>query len=221
MEVKSAMDVIVAAPTAGACGGLPGAVFGAVDEMGRGRRGAGDGDAGGRQTSSSSEPAPPCRRGRWLPGRCGCRTSMAAAALVAIADGTAGQAVAAASLALQNLLGHGVDSHRQPGGRCLAWARMCSRPPRPWPARTWRSRGSTRSSPSTRTIAAMDRVGRSLPMEHALHRPSAVCRSPRPRRRSRRNSRAGISPELTFRPISGLLHYGPVHPPPDPTRRPA
>jgi L-serine dehydratase len=34
MEVKSAMGVIVAAPTAGACGGLPGAVIGAVHAMG-------------------------------------------------------------------------------------------------------------------------------------------------------------------------------------------
>ena len=34
MEMKSAMGVIVAAPTAGACGGLPGAVIGASSVMG-------------------------------------------------------------------------------------------------------------------------------------------------------------------------------------------
>ncbi len=34
MEVKSSLGVIVAAPTAGSCGGLPGAVIGAADEMG-------------------------------------------------------------------------------------------------------------------------------------------------------------------------------------------
>ena len=34
METKSAMGVIVAAPTAGSCGGLPGAVLGAADVMG-------------------------------------------------------------------------------------------------------------------------------------------------------------------------------------------
>ena len=34
MEVKSSMGVIVAAPTAGSCGGLPGAVIGAASEMG-------------------------------------------------------------------------------------------------------------------------------------------------------------------------------------------
>ena len=34
MEAKSAMEVIVAAPTAGSCGGLPGACLGAADAMG-------------------------------------------------------------------------------------------------------------------------------------------------------------------------------------------
>ena len=34
MEIKCAMGVIVAAPTAGSCGGLPGAIFGAADAMG-------------------------------------------------------------------------------------------------------------------------------------------------------------------------------------------
>ncbi len=34
METKSSMGVIVAAPTAGACGALPGAVLGATDVMG-------------------------------------------------------------------------------------------------------------------------------------------------------------------------------------------
>ena len=33
MEIKSAMGVIVAAPTAGSCGGLPGAILGAADAM--------------------------------------------------------------------------------------------------------------------------------------------------------------------------------------------
>jgi L-serine dehydratase len=34
MEIKSAMGVIVAAPTAGSFGGLPGAILGAADAMG-------------------------------------------------------------------------------------------------------------------------------------------------------------------------------------------
>ena len=34
MEVKSSMGVVVAAPTAGACAGLPGACIGAANDMG-------------------------------------------------------------------------------------------------------------------------------------------------------------------------------------------
>jgi len=34
MEIKNALGVIVAAPTAGSCGGLPGAIVGAADAMG-------------------------------------------------------------------------------------------------------------------------------------------------------------------------------------------
>jgi L-serine dehydratase len=38
MEVKSAMGVIVAAPTAGACAALPGAVIAMAEAMGWARR---------------------------------------------------------------------------------------------------------------------------------------------------------------------------------------
>ena len=38
MEVKSSMGVIVAAPTAGSCGALPGALFGTAHSMKLSRR---------------------------------------------------------------------------------------------------------------------------------------------------------------------------------------
>jgi L-serine dehydratase len=106
MEVKSAMGVIIAAPTAGACAALPGAVtamaehMGASeDEMARAMLAAGligviittrwtfAAEVGGCQAEGGSAAA------------------MAAAALVTLAGGTRDQALAAASLALQSMLG--------------------------------------------------------------------------------------------------------------------
>jgi L-serine dehydratase len=69
MEVKSSMGVIVAAPTAGACAALPGAVIAMAESM--------DLD----------------------------ETEMAKAMLVTLAGGTRDQAIAAASLAFQSMLG--------------------------------------------------------------------------------------------------------------------
>jgi L-serine dehydratase len=106
MEVKSAMGVFVAAPTAGACGGLPGACLGAVDAMGMGadeaaRAMLAAGLIGvfiaGRATFAAEVAG--CQ------AECGAGSAMAAAALVTLAQGTAEQAVAAASMALQNVLG--------------------------------------------------------------------------------------------------------------------
>lgn len=106
MEVKSAMGVIVAAPTAGACAALPGAVIALAEEMklpeetmARALLASGligafiatrwtfAAEVGGCQAEGGSAAA------------------MAAAALVTLADGTLQQAVAAASLAFQSMLG--------------------------------------------------------------------------------------------------------------------
>jgi len=106
MEVKSAMGVIVAAPTAGACAGLPGAVIGAassmglsMDEMARAMLAAGlIGVFIAEQATFAAEVAG-CQ------AETGAGASMAAAALVSLAGGTTQQAVSAASMALQNTLG--------------------------------------------------------------------------------------------------------------------
>ena len=106
MEVKSSMGVIVAAPTAGACAALPGAVIGMAETMDR----------------SEEEMAEAMLAAgligvfiatRWTfaaeVGGCqaegGSASSMAAAALVTLAGGTRDQAIAAASLAFQSMLG--------------------------------------------------------------------------------------------------------------------
>lgn len=106
MEAKSAMEVIVAAPTAGACATFPGALLAAVDEMS-----VSDDDAcrallaGGligvfiTNKSSFAAEVGGCQ------AETGAGAAMAAAALVTLAGGDARQALSAASQSLQNVLG--------------------------------------------------------------------------------------------------------------------
>ena len=106
MEVKSSMGVIVAAPTAGACGALPGACLAVADEMNlpdeavaRAMLAAGLIGVFIATRSTFAAEVAGCQ------AETGAAAPMAAAALVTLADGTTSQAVAAASMALQNSLG--------------------------------------------------------------------------------------------------------------------
>jgi len=106
MEVKSSMGVIVAAPTAGACGGLPGAVIAAgdalgfgIDEMTKAMFAAGIIGVFIAEKATFAAEVCGCQ------AECGAGSSMAAAALVNLNGGSAQQAVDAASMALQNVLG--------------------------------------------------------------------------------------------------------------------
>ncbi len=106
MEVKSSMGVIVAAPTAGACAALPGAVIAMAEamsqneeEMAKAMLAAGligvfiatrwtfAAEVGGCQAEGGSA------------------ASMAAAALITLSGGTRDQGIAAASMAFQSMLG--------------------------------------------------------------------------------------------------------------------
>ncbi|MBM3879041.1 MAG: serine dehydratase [Verrucomicrobia bacterium] len=106
MEVKSSMGVIVAAPTAGACAALPGAVIGMAEARGQGeehmaRALLAAGLIGvfiATQWTFAAEVGGCQAEG-------GAAACMAAAALVTLAGGTRDQALAAASMALQNMLG--------------------------------------------------------------------------------------------------------------------
>jgi L-serine dehydratase len=106
MEVKSSMGVIVAAPTAGSCGALPGVLFAVAHELGssevdivKGMLAAGliGVFIAGHATFAAEV------------GGCMAETGsgggMAAAAIVGMRGGTLQQSIAAASLALQNSLG--------------------------------------------------------------------------------------------------------------------
>ncbi|MEY4482619.1 MAG: L-serine dehydratase, alpha chain, partial [Verrucomicrobiota bacterium] len=106
MEVKSSMGVIVAAPTAGACAALPGAVIGMAEAM----------DHDEEKMAKAMLAAGLIGvfiATRWTfaaeVGGCqaegGAAASMAAAALVTLADGTRDQAIAASSMAFQSMLG--------------------------------------------------------------------------------------------------------------------
>ncbi len=88
MEAKSAMGVIVAAPTAGSCGGLPGAVIGAASEMGlsleemtRGMLAAGMIGVFIAADATFAAETGGCQ------AECGAGSGMAAAALVTLAKG--------------------------------------------------------------------------------------------------------------------------------------
>jgi len=106
MEKKSSMGVIVATPTAGACGGLPGACIGAanvmdlsLEEKTKAMLAAGIIGIFIAAHATFAAEVGGCQ------AECGAGSGMAAAALVTLAKGTLEQAVKASSMALQNILG--------------------------------------------------------------------------------------------------------------------
>jgi L-serine dehydratase len=106
MESKSAMGLIVAAPTAGACGGLPGACIGAASALGLSKEELAHAMlAGGLIGVFIAAHATFAAEVGGCQAECGSGSGMAAAALVALAGGSTQQAVNAASMALQNILG--------------------------------------------------------------------------------------------------------------------
>ena len=106
MEVKSSMGVFVAAPTAGSCGALPGAILGAAKELGSSEDEITKAMlAAGIMGVFISEHATFAAEVAGCQAETGAGGSMAAAGLVTLMDGKLEQCVTAASLALQNSLG--------------------------------------------------------------------------------------------------------------------
>ena len=106
MEVKSSMGVIVAAPTAGSCGALPGTLIGTAHTLGLSR------DAiikamlaAGLIGVFITEYATFSAEVGGCMGECGSASGMAAAGVVVLKEGTLAQSLAAASMALQSSLG--------------------------------------------------------------------------------------------------------------------
>ena len=106
MEVKSSMGVIVAAPTAGSCGALPGAIIGMAeslditeDEKVKGLLAAGLIGVFIAAHATFAAEVGGCM------AETGSGAGMAAAGIVVMANGSLQQSLGAASLALQNSLG--------------------------------------------------------------------------------------------------------------------
>jgi L-serine dehydratase len=106
MEVKSSMGVIVAAPTAGSCGGLPGVVFGTADSIHKNEDAIIKAmlSAGLIGVFIAAHATFAAEVGGCM-AETGSGGGMAAAALVEMNGGSLEQSIAAASLALQNSLG--------------------------------------------------------------------------------------------------------------------
>ncbi len=106
MEVKSSMGVIVAAPTAGSCGALPGAVIGTAhtlklseDEIVKAMLAAGIIGVFIAAHATFAAEVGGCM------AECGSGSGMAAAGIVVLKNGTLEQSLAAASMTLQASLG--------------------------------------------------------------------------------------------------------------------
>ncbi len=106
MEVKSSMGVIVAAPTAGSCGALPGALFGTAHSLGLSEDVLVKAmlSAGLIGVFIAAHATFAAEVGGCM-AETGSGGGMAAAAIVEMKGGTLQQSIAAASLALQNSLG--------------------------------------------------------------------------------------------------------------------
>ncbi len=106
MEIKSSMGVIVAAPTAGACGTIPGSLIGAASMMD-----LSDKEIIKAMFSASiigiflSNSATFSAEIGGCQAECGSASGMAAAGLVTLRKGSIKQAIDAASMALQNSFG--------------------------------------------------------------------------------------------------------------------
>jgi len=165
MEVKSSMGVIVAAPTAGSCGVLPGTIIGVatvlgldIDEMIKAMLGAGIIGVFIAERSGFAAEVGGCQL------ECGAASGMAAAGLVQLVGGSAEQCVDAASMALQNILGLICDpvanrvevpclgKNVMGGANAIACANMALS-------------GYDKVIPLDETIVAMEQVGKMLPYE--------------------------------------------------------
>ncbi len=165
MEVKSSMGVIVAAPTAGSCGGLPGTIIGAcdvmqlsTDEMVKGMLASGMIGLFIAQSATFAAEVGGCQV------ECGTGSSMAAAGLVQLMGGSAKQGVDAAAMALQNVMGMVCDTvgdrvevpclgkNVMAGANAIACANMALA-------------GFDKVIPLDETIESMYKVGQMLPSE--------------------------------------------------------
>lgn len=106
MEMKSSMGIIVAAPTAGSCGAMPGAVLAIADALGANEEARARAllVAGLIGVFIAKDATFAAEEGGCM-AECGSGSAMAAAAIVHLAGGSTAHQLAAASSALQNCFG--------------------------------------------------------------------------------------------------------------------
>ena len=165
MEVKSSMGVIVAAPTAGSCGCLPGTVIGAARSMELPREEIVKAMlAAGIIGVFISESATFAAEVGGCQVECGAGSCMAAAGVAQLMGGSAAECIDAASIALQNVTGLACDpvanrvevpclgKNIMGGSNAISAANMALA-------------GYDKVIPLDETIAAMYDIGQKLPLE--------------------------------------------------------
>ncbi|MDR1801041.1 MAG: L-serine ammonia-lyase, iron-sulfur-dependent, subunit alpha [Lachnospiraceae bacterium] len=165
MECKSAMKPFVAAPTAGSCGGLPGTVLGIAESLKlsdeqiiKAMFAAGIVGVFISEYSTFAAEVAGCQ------AECGAGSGMTAAAIVQLMDGTVEEGMAAASMALQNILGMVCDPVAvRVEVPCLGKNIMCGL--NAFASAQMALLGYDQVVPLDETIGAFDEVGRKIPPE--------------------------------------------------------
>lgn len=165
MEVKSAMGVIVAAPTAGSCGTFPGAILGVADSLDLEEDHIVKALLAGSLTglfiagsSTFSAEIGGCQ------AECGSGAGMAAAGIVSLLGGNVEECMAASSFALQNSMGMICDPiAARVEAPCLG--KNISSALNALASANMALAGFDHLIPLDEVIESMDRVGRSLPRE--------------------------------------------------------
>jgi L-serine dehydratase len=165
LEAKSAMEVIVAAPTAGSCGVIPGALLGVAESAGLDDDALVDGllTAGLIGVFIASGATFAAEEGGCM-AECGSASGMAAAALVVMTGGSTAQGLAAASQALQNSFGMTCDTvANRVEAPCLGKNTMAAA--NALAAANMATAGFDPLIPLDEVIVAMAEVGRQMPRE--------------------------------------------------------
>lgn len=165
MECKSSFGLIVAAPTAGSCAVIPASILACCDQLQFSEEQAVKAllSAGligvfiAKESTFSAEIAG-CQ------AECGAASGMAAAAIVELMDGSAAQAMNAASFALQNIFGMVCDPiANRVEAPCLGKNIMCAL--NAISSANMALAGANPLIPLSQVITAMDKVGRSISRE--------------------------------------------------------
>jgi len=165
LEAKSAMEVIVAAPTAGSCGVVPGALLGVGTTMAASDELLVDALlTAGLIGMFIAEGATFAAEEGGCMAECGSASGMSAAALVVMANGSTQQALAAASQALQNSFGMTCDTvANRVEAPCLGKNTMAAA--NALAAANMALAGFDHLIPIDEVIIAMAKVGQQMPRE--------------------------------------------------------